>query len=92
MFALRGKAGGLIYKKDVFERLSVCNTNFTKVKSHNRQITTRRLRGAILYTLILYNSFWRGLISVDYSVGLGNAKNCISRMGREVDTYVFFVL
>ena len=46
-------AGGLIYEKDVFERLSLCIKNLANSKHHNRQMTTRRLRGAFLYTYII---------------------------------------
>ena len=45
-------AGGLIYEKDVFERLSLWVVNFANSNHHNRQMTTRRLRGAYLYTLL----------------------------------------
>ena len=45
--------------------------------------------GAYLYTY--YSSFWRGLMSVVYPVWRGNAKACISRMGKRTDTYAFFV-
>ncbi len=51
LLALRGKAGGLIYEKDVFERLSLWVVNLASSYLYNRQMTTRRLRSAFLYTL-----------------------------------------
>ena len=44
-------AGGLIYEKDVFERLSLWFVNFANSNLYNRQMTTRRLRSAFLYTI-----------------------------------------
>ena len=75
-------AGGLIYEKDVFGRLSLCITNFANSQSHSRQMTTRRLRGAYLYTFNIYSSFWRGLTALSILCGKGNAKACYARMGR----------
>ena len=43
-------AGGLIYEKDVFERLSLWVVNLASSNHHSRQMTTRRLRSAYLYT------------------------------------------
>ena len=45
-------------------------------------MTTRRLRGAYLYTLLIYSSFWRGLTALSILCGLGNARAYDSRMGR----------
>ena len=53
----------LFYEKDVFGRLSLWVVNFANSNHHSRQMATRRLRGAYLYTLyIIYSSFWRGLM------------------------------
>jgi hypothetical protein len=57
-------AGGLIYEKDVFERLSLWSKNFATSKTYSWQMTTRRLRGAFLYTLIIYSTCWRGLTAL----------------------------
>jgi len=40
-----GNTGGLIYEKDVFERLSLCSANLTSSKHHSRQMATMCLRG-----------------------------------------------
>ena len=39
-------------------------------------------RGAYLYTIIIYSSFWRGLTALSILCDVGNAKACESRMGR----------
>ena len=83
--------GDLIYEKDVFERLSLCIKNLASSEHHNRQMTTRRLRGAFLYTIVLYSSYWRGLTALSILCDVGNARAFDARMGRETDTYAFFV-
>ena len=88
---LLGQWAILSYKKDVFERLSLWTTNFANSSnSHNRQMTTEASRGAFLYT-ILYSPYWRGLSALSILCGKGNAKACSPRMGKETDTYAFFV-
>ena len=54
-------------------------------------MTMERLRGAFLYTLIIYSTCWRGLSALSFLCDVGNAKAFGSRMGRETDTYAFFV-
>ena len=85
-------AGGLIYEKDVFERLSLWLTNFANPLNHNRQMTTERLRGAFLYTLEYIVRAGVGWWALSILCDWGNAKACESRMGRRTDTYAFFVL
>ena len=41
--------------------------------------------------LILYSSYWRGLSALSILCGVGNAKAFGSRIGKETDTYAFFV-
>jgi hypothetical protein len=53
-------------------------------------MTTKRPLGAFLY-IYNYSSYWRGLTALSILCGLGNAKACVSRMGKETDTYAFFV-
>jgi len=48
-----GFAGGLIYEKDVFERLSLWFVNFANSNHHNRQMTTEASRRAYLYTILI---------------------------------------
>ena len=50
-----------ICKKDVFERLSLWNTNLASSETHSRQMTTRRLRGT-LYTLFIYVLAWANCV------------------------------
>ena len=38
-----------------------------------------------------YSSFWRGLTALSILCDEGNARAYESRMGRETDTYAFFV-
>ena len=83
-------AGGLIYEKDVFERLSLWVVNFANSNHHSRQMTTRRLRSTFLY-IKLYSPCWRGLTALSILCDEGNAKAYYPRMGRETDTYAFFV-
>jgi len=48
--------GGLIYEKDVFERLSLCITNFANPYTHNRQMTTEASALCVyVYTLNIYS-------------------------------------
>jgi len=47
---LVGWAGGLIYKKDVFERLSLWVVNFANSYHHNRQMAT----GASAWCVSIY--------------------------------------
>ena len=49
-------------------------------------MTTEASRGAFLYTLFLYSSFWRGLTALSILCDLGNARAYDPRMGRETDT------
>lgn len=37
-------------------------------------MTTERLRGTFLYTLLLYSPYWRGLMSVVYPVWFGQCE------------------
>ena len=55
-------------------------------------MTTRRLRGAFLYTILLYSSFWRGLTALSILCDVGNAKAFGSRMGREQHLRLFYIL
>ena len=41
LLALRGKAGGHLYEKDVFERLSLWFVNLASSNLYNRQMTTK---------------------------------------------------
>ena len=41
--------------------------------------------------LILYSPCWRGLTALSILCRLGNAKACALGMGKETDTYAFFV-
>ena len=82
-------AGGLIYEKDVFGRLSLWVVNFANSNHHNRQMTTKRHVERI-YTFY-YSSFWRGLTALSILCDEGNAKAYYPRMGKRTDTYAFFV-
>ena len=44
-------------------------------------MTTKRLRGAFLYTLFIYSSFWRGLTALSILCGVGNARAFDTRVG-----------
>ena len=88
----RGIASGLIYEKDVFERLSLCIKNLANSEHHNRQMTTETSAfGTYLYIFILYSPCWRGLSALSILCDVGNARAFDARMGRETDTYAFFV-
>ena len=54
-------------------------------------MTTKRLRGAFLYTLFIYSSFWRGLTALSILCELGNARAFDARIDKRTDTYAFFV-
>ncbi len=54
-------------------------------------MTTERLRSAFLYTFDLYSPYWRGLTALSILCDVGNAKAFGSRMGKETDSYAFFV-
>ena len=88
-----GQAGGHIYEKGVFERLSLCILNFATSQPQqtddNRSVYVVRLF-VCLFQVYLY-SCWRGLASVVYPVWRGNAKAQDARMGKEADTYAIFV-
>ena len=83
--------GGLIYEKDVFERLSLWFVNLASSNLYNRQMTTRRLRGAFLYTLFIYSSCWRGLTALSILCREGNARAYEPRMGREQHLRLFCI-
>ena len=74
--------GGLMYEKDVFERLSLCTLNFATSQPQqtddNRDVCV--VRFYVLF-LKIYSSCWRGLMSVVYPVWRGNAKAQGTRMG-----------
>ena len=83
-------AGGLIYEKDVFERLSLWTTNFA-----NSTFTAGRwqrdvyvVRPYIPYYIVRTGVGWWALSILCEG---GNAKACSPRMGRRTDTYAFFV-
>ena len=85
-------AGGLIYEKDVFERLSLWTMNLANSYHRSRQMTTRRLRGTFLYTpILIYSSCWRGLTALSILCGGGNARAYSPRMDRRTGTHAFFV-
>ena len=44
-----------------------------------------------IYLSIRYSSFWRGLTALSILCDVGNAKAFGSRMGKETDSYAFFV-
>ena len=48
-----GLAGGLIYEKDVFERLSLWFVNLANSNLYNRQMATEASRRAYLYTIFI---------------------------------------
>ena len=87
----RGKAGGLIYEKDVFGRLSLWFVNLASSNLYNRQMTTMRHVERIYIPKLLYSSFWRGLTALSILCREGNARAYEPRMGRRTGTYAFFV-
>ena len=86
---LLGRWAILSYKKDVFERLSLCSTNLANSKPQqtddNRSVTWC----VSIFHIIELVLAWANCVV--YPVWRGNARACRARMGRETDTYAFFV-
>ena len=75
--------------KSAMSRTSVVVSHeLRKLNLHNRQMTTRRLRGAFLYTL-LYSPCWRGLTGVVYPVWRGQCEGLWLQDGQKKWTTPF---
>lgn len=55
-------------------------------------MTTEASTWSVSIYLIIYSSFWRGLTALSILCGLGNARACDSRMGREQHLRLFCIL
>ena len=88
-----GRSGRSYFMRKTFSNVCRCGlrTSQTRQHPHSRQMTTKRLRGTFLYTIIIYSSCWRGLTALSILCGKGNAKARYARMGKETDTHAFFV-
>jgi len=73
--------GGLMYEKDVFERLSLWFKNFANSTSQpiddNRSVCVVRS----IFFLLRNGSCWRGLTALSILCEVGNAKAFESRVG-----------
>ena len=87
----QGKSGRSYCMRKTFSNVCRCEPRTSQtlnITAGRRQ--PKRLRGAFLYTLIIYSSFWRGLTALSILCDVGNAKAFGSRMDRRADTYAFF--
>ena len=78
-----GNAGGLIYEKDVFERLPLCSKNLASSKHHSRQMATKRLRGTLMYSCQWSVCRWRDLVYIRTGVGYLRCLSCVVWAMRE---------
>ena len=76
-------AGGLIYEKDVFERLSLWNTNLASSEIPQQADDNETSTWYVSIYLILYSPYWRGLMSVVYPVWVRQCESLCSQDGQK---------
>ena len=82
LLVLRGKAGGLILWERRFRTSVVVHNELRKSVKPQQTDDNRSVTLSVSIYLIIYSSFWRGLISVVYPVWFGQCEGLLCQDGQ----------